>query len=57
MKTAMIEIEDKVDQLLAVLDKDIQHIQDTLSTLNELRGLVIKRDDASLHKLLESIQF
>ncbi|MGD0785207.1 MAG: hypothetical protein ABR969_05280 [Sedimentisphaerales bacterium] len=56
MKTAMIEIENKVDQLLVVLDNDIQHLQDNLSTLNELRGLVIKRDDVSLQKLLESIQ-
>jgi hypothetical protein len=57
MKTAIIEIEDKVDKLLAVLDKDIRHIQDNLLRLNELRGFVIKRDDVSLHKLLESIQF
>ena len=56
MKTATIEIEDKVDQLFLVLDRDIQHIRENLSRLNELRGLVVKRDDASLHKLLESIQ-
>jgi len=56
MKTVAIEIEDKVDQLLVVLDRDIQHIQENLLRLNELRGFVIKRDDASLRKLLESIQ-
>jgi hypothetical protein len=56
MKTAMNEIEDKVDQLLAVLDNDIRNIEDNLSKLNELRGLVIKRDHVSLQKLLESIQ-
>ncbi len=56
MKTAVIEIEDKVDQLLIVLDRDIQHIKDNLSRLNELRSLVVKRDDVSLRKLLESIQ-
>ena len=56
MKTATIEIEDKVNQLLLVLDKDIQHIMKNLSKLNDLRGSVVKRDDISLHKLLESIK-
>lgn len=56
MKATAISIEDKVDELLAVLDEDIQHIQQSLSTLNELRSLVIKRDDAGLGKLLELIR-
>lgn len=70
MKATEIEIEDrnrfaeklqnadpdKVDELLIILDKDAQHIQESLSRLNELRGLVIKRDDAALGKLLGSIQ-
>ncbi len=56
MKTATIEIESKVDQLFGVLDEDIRYIQGNLSRLNELRGLVVKRDDTSLRKLLESIQ-
>ncbi len=56
MKTAAIEIEDKVNQLLAVLDNDIRHIQNNLSRLNELRGFIVKRDDASLQKLLENIR-
>ena len=56
MKTATIGIEDKVDQLLTVLDRNIRHIMENLSRLNELRALVVKRDDVSLHKLLESIK-
>jgi hypothetical protein len=70
MKTAEIEIEDKtpilqnliewqlnkIDELLIVLDVDIRHIQQTLSRLNELRSFVVKRDDISLAKLLETIQ-
>ena len=56
MKTAAIEIEDKVDELLFVLDRDIQHIQDNLSRLNDLRCLVVRRDDVSLRKLLENLQ-
>ena len=55
MKTA-IKIETKVDELLAVLDKDIRNIQENLSRLNELRSLVIKRDNAALGRLLETIQ-
>ena len=56
MKTTTIEIEDRVDELLAVLDRDIQHMQESLSKLDELRSSVVKRDDATLGKLLESIQ-
>ena len=56
MKAAAAGIEDKVDEMLACLDKDIRHMQENLLQLNELRRLVIKRDDAALGKLLESIQ-
>lgn len=41
---------------LAVLDEDIRHIEETLLRLDELRGLVIKRDDANLASLLERIE-
>ncbi|MHC4455543.1 MAG: hypothetical protein ACYS0I_00390, partial [Planctomycetota bacterium] len=44
------------DELLVVLDRDIQHIEKNLSRLNELRSLVIKRDEAALRKLLETIK-
>ena len=50
-----VAVEDKVEQLLAYLDKDAQHIQQSLSQLTQLRALVIKRDNAALSKLLESI--
>ncbi len=50
------KVSNVVDELLAVLDKDIQHIQESLSCLNELRSLVIKRDDVALSKLLQKIQ-
>ncbi len=56
MKSTAIEIEDKIDELLACLDKDSQHIQESLSQLNKLRSFVIKRDDAGLGKLLKIIQ-
>ncbi len=56
MKTVAVEIEDKIDQLLVCLDKDAQHMQESLQQLDEMRRLVIKRDEAALGKLLESIQ-
>lgn len=56
METATITIQDWVDELLVVLDEDIQHINNTLSRLNELRSLVIKRDEVALSKLLEVIK-
>jgi hypothetical protein len=49
-------IEEKVDELLACLEKDAQRVQESMSQLNELRRLVIKRDDVALGKLLETIQ-
>ncbi|MBN1974926.1 MAG: hypothetical protein JW787_14895 [Sedimentisphaerales bacterium] len=49
------EIENKVDEMLKCLDIDIEHIQTNLSRLNELRSMVIKRDDAQLQKLLNDI--
>jgi len=51
-----VEIENKVDELLVSLTKDIEHIQQSLSNLDELRCLVIKRDDSALGRLLERIQ-
>jgi hypothetical protein len=56
MKTVMSEKEKKVGQLLGALDKDIEYLELSLSSLNELRGMVIKRDDALLGGLLEIIQ-
>ena len=56
MKATVIGIEEKVDALLECLDTDIQHLQEGLLLLDELRRLVIKRDDAALGRLLEQIQ-
>jgi hypothetical protein len=56
MKTVPIQIEDKVDELMVCLEKDIEHIQESLSNLDKLRSLVIKHDDVALGQLLESIQ-
>ncbi|MHC4616163.1 MAG: hypothetical protein ACYTEQ_00260 [Planctomycetota bacterium] len=56
MNAATGSIEDKVDELLVILDEDIEHIQKSLLHLNELRSMVIKRDDAGLGELLERIR-
>ncbi len=53
----VIEIEDKINELLSILDKDIENTEKNMSRLNELRSLVIKRDEVNLGKLLESIRF
>lgn len=56
MRPTAAEIENGIDELLIVLDRDIQHIQKNLSRLNKLRTLVVKRDDTALGELLENIQ-
>ncbi len=49
-------VETKVEALLDVLDQDIRHIEATLSRLDVLRTLLIKRDDEALEKLLDDIR-
>jgi len=56
MKTTAASIEDKVDLLLICLDKDVLLMQESLLKLNEMRRFLIKRDEAALGKLLESIR-
>ena len=56
METIPIEIKIKVDQLLIVLDGQSQRMQANLERLNELRALVVKRDETALRKLLNVIQ-
>ena len=56
MNPITFEIENKVNDLLGVLDTDIKHIQESLSWLNELRSLIIKRDEKAMGELIESIQ-
>jgi flagellar biosynthesis/type III secretory pathway chaperone len=50
------KVSNRIDELLAILDKDIQHIQQSLSWLNELRSLVIKRNDTALSQLMQTIR-
>jgi flagellar biosynthesis/type III secretory pathway chaperone len=56
MKEPAMAIEDRIDELLAILDRDVEHVQDSLTKLNELRSSVIKRDEPALCKLLENIR-
>ncbi len=49
-------VETKVEQLLAVLDEDIRHLETTLVQLDALRGLLIRRDDPALEQLLGEIR-
>ena len=56
MKMNRPQIDDTIDELLAVLDKDIEQLQLSVDRLNELRILIVKRDDKSLHRLLTAIR-
>jgi len=56
MESAIPGIEGKVNELLAVLDEDIRHVRASLLRLDELRSLVVKRDQAALGRLLEKIR-
>jgi len=56
MESAIPGIEEKVNELLAVLDEDIRHVRASLLRLDELRSLVVKRDQAALGGLLEKIR-
>jgi hypothetical protein len=49
-------VETKVERLLAALDGDIRHLETTLAQLDALRGLLIKRDDGALARLLTEIR-
>lgn len=51
-----LEIENSVDELLLILDKDIEHLEDNISRLDQLRSSVVKQDNDSLTKLLATIQ-
>jgi hypothetical protein len=49
-------METQLAALLDVLDEDIRHMESTLSRLDTLRSLVIKREDAALERLLDEIR-
>jgi uncharacterized protein YejL (UPF0352 family) len=46
----------KIEDLLGVLQRDIEHIERTALWLNDLRGFVIKRDEKGMGRLLADIQ-
>jgi hypothetical protein len=48
--------ETRMAALLDVLDEDIRHLEYTLSRLDTLRALLIKKEDAALRRLLEEIR-
>jgi flagellar biosynthesis/type III secretory pathway chaperone len=48
-------LEMDVGALLDILDEDIRHVQTVLQRLDQLRSLLIKRDDAGLEELLAEL--
>lgn len=53
MKTLSLEFDNYIMPLIDVLESEMEHISFTLEMLDQLRGMVIKRDDKSLNLLLE----
>jgi len=51
-----VELDELVEQLMAVLDEDAAQIRSTLARLDALRAAVIKRDEETLRSQLEAIQ-
>jgi hypothetical protein len=49
-------LETGITSLLPVLDEDIRHLEGTLSRMDTLRSLLIKREEAALEKLLDEIR-
>ncbi len=45
-----------LEQLFSIIDNDIKHLRQNLHHLDELRVLVVKRDDQNLANLLEVIR-
>jgi hypothetical protein len=56
MKTLSLEFDNYIDPLIDVLERDMEHIDSSLEILDQLRGMVIKRDDKSLNLLLEKVR-
>lgn len=54
MKTLSLEFDNLIDPLIKVLHEDIEHYTSTLAILDQLRAMVIKRDDKELNLLLEA---
>jgi hypothetical protein len=49
-------IEELIEELLALLDADVVSLETTLSHLNNLRAGLIKRNEAAMEQLLETIK-
>jgi len=56
MNTPEPILNSKINELIEVLDKDIQYLNQSLAHLDNLRQFVIKRDDRALASLLQTIQ-
>jgi hypothetical protein len=56
MRAIRDDLEGLVDELAGVLEENIHQVKLTIVRLDELRGAVIKRDEAGLRALLTTIQ-
>jgi len=56
MNVTSKNINELIEELLAILDADAEHLESALNHLNNLREGVIKRNEPALEQLLESIK-
>lgn len=56
MSQQATSVTENVEQMLAVLEKDVRHLEQTAQHLSDLRGFVIKRNEQGLSQLLEQIK-
>lgn len=56
MNKTQVLIDEKIDELLCILDKDAERLRVSLLRLDELRALLVKRDEKALARLLENIR-
>ena len=50
------EILRKTEELVAVLETDVRHIQESLTLLDRLRSLLVKHDETGLQELLQQLR-
>ncbi len=54
--TIPILLREKVEALVALLDRDVEYLTANLARLDALRSMVVKREDQALSRLLDTIR-
>ncbi len=56
MSDTMATLENMVRKMIGILDRDIEHLKDTINNLKIMYDMILSRDDRALGGLLESIK-